>query len=373
MQDPRIDKLTKLLVNYSVDLQPGEKCLIEAFDIPEEFIESLIQAVYNAKGIPVLELKNNRLVRKILASASKESLAEIADNELYRMKKMDAYIGVRGIVNVKEFSDLGSDKNLLYSTDWISPVHMKERVPNTKWVVLRYPSPSMAMMAKMSTVKFEDYYYNVTADVNYETMSKMMDPVIEFLNNADKVHIKGQGTDLTFSIKDISAAKCCGLRNIPDGEIYTAPVRNSINGEISYNTPSSKDGFTFTDVKFTFKDGKIIEASSNDTKRINEILDTDESARYIGEFALGCNPSINFAMDDTLFDEKIMGSFHLTPGNAYDDTDNGNKSAIHWDLVCIQTPAYGGGEIWMDGELIRKDGLFVHSAFKGLNPENLLK
>jgi aminopeptidase len=370
--DPRHTKLADLLVNFSCNVQPGEKVLIETYDTPVEFIDEIVKSVYRADGIPLLEIKYNSLLRTLLAGATKESLAALRDTELHRMKNMDAFIGVRGILNAKELSDLPSEKNQLWGTEIFQPVHGNERVPNTKWVVLRYPTPAMAMMADMSTEEFEKYYFNVTASVDYEKMSNMMDPAAEFIRNADQVHITGEGTDLKFSIKGIGAVKCDGHRNIPDGEVYSCPIRNSVNGTISYNTPSSYHGFTFKDIKFTFKDGKIVEATSNDTERINKVLDTDDGARYIGEFALGCNPYINFAMDETLFDEKIGGSFHFTPGNAYDDTDNGNKSAVHWDLVCIQTPEYGGGEIRIDGELIRKDGVFVHPAFVGLNPENLI-
>ncbi len=372
MFDPRHEKLATLLVNYSCEIQKGEKVLIECYDTPIEFVDELIKAVYKAGGYPLLELKHQRLMRTLLKGASKESLAAICDAELHRMKNMDAFIGVRGYYNAKEMSDLTGEQNANYGTEWMKPVHMEVRVPDTKWVVLRYPTPQMAQMSNMSTEAFEKYYFDVTAGVDYKKMSDMMDPAAEFLRNADQVHITGPGTDLKFSIKGIGAVKCDGQRNIPDGEVYSCPIKDSVNGTVQYNTPSSYHGFTFNDVALTFENGKIVKATSNDDERINKIFDTDEGARYIGEFALGCNPLIDFAMDEILFDEKISGSFHFTPGNAYEDTDNGNKSAVHWDLVCIQTPEYGGGKITIDGELIRKDGRFVHPAFEGLNPENLV-
>jgi len=362
-----------MLVKYSCEVKKGQNVLIEGYDTPVEFLQALVRAVYAAGGNPVLEIKYNRLLRTLLTKATKESLAPMREAELYRMKKMDAFIGVRGIANSKELSDLPAGKNELFATEIFKKVHAEIRVPKTNWVVLRYPTQTMAMMAGMSTEEFENYYYNVTAGVDYKKMSNAMTPAVKFLEKVDKVHLKGPGTDLTFSIKGIGAVKCDGHRNIPDGEVYSCPVKTSVNGVISYNTASSYNGFTFKDVRFEFKDGKIVKATANDTKRINKVLDTDAGARYIGEFALGCNPYITFPMDEILFDEKIMGSFHFTPGNAYDDTDNGNRSAVHWDLVNIQTKKEGGGEIWMDGKLIRKDGIFVHKAFTGLNPENLKK
>ena len=286
------------------------------------------------------------------------------------MKKMDAFIGVRGDDNSAELSDVPEDKLDMYSKLYSSPVHHDIRVPKTKWVVLRYPTPSMAQSAHQSLESFENFYFNV-CNMDYKKMSDAMDKLVDLMNETDKVHIKGEGTDLTFSIKGIPAVKCDGICNIPDGEVYTAPVKDSINGTLSYNTPSEYNSFTFDNVCLKFKDGKIIEATANDNERINKIFDTDEGARYIGEFAIGVNPYITKPMNNILFDEKIMGSFHFTPGNCYEDANNKNKSAIHWDLVCIQTTEYGGGEIYFDDVLIRKDGLFVLEELKCLNPDNL--
>ena len=187
--------------------------------------------------------------------------------------------------------------------------------------------------------------------MDYARMAKAMVPLEKLMTRTDKVHIKGPGTDLTFSIKGIGAKKCEGTRNIPDGEVFSCPTLKSANGVL--------------------RDGKVGEATANNTKRLNEILDTDAGARFIGEFALGFNPHIQNPMCDILFDEKIAGSLHFTPGNAYEDYGNGNKSAVHWDMVLIQRKEWGGGEIWFDGKLIRKDGIFLPKDLLGLNPENL--
>ena len=235
-------------------------------------------------------------------------------------------------------------------------------------------SPTNATQTK-ATIRvkaeaFEDFFFNVCT-LDYNKMSRAMDPLVDLMQRTDKVHLVGPDTDLTFSIKGIPAVKCDGRCNIPDGEVYTAPVKESMNGVISYNTFSEEQGFTYENIRFEVKDGKIIMATANDTARINALLDTDAGARYFGEFAIGVNPYVLHPMKDTLFDEKICGSFHLTPGMAYEDAFNGNKSAVHWDLVMIQRPEYGGGEIWFDDVLIRKDGLFVIDELKCLNPENL--
>jgi aminopeptidase len=286
------------------------------------------------------------------------------------MREMDAYIGVRSGDNSSDLSDVPPEKMDLYNRLFWDAVHGKIRVPQTRWVVLRYPSPSMAQLAGMSTEAFEDYYFKV-CNLDYAVMSVAMDPLVDLMAATDRVRITGRDTDITFSIKNLPPRKCDGKRNIPDGEVFTAPVRESVNGHITYNTPSLYQGFTFDNIRLEFSNGKIVRAFANDRERINRLLDTDEGARYTGEFALGVNPHITRPMKDTLFDEKIAGSFHFTPGSSYDDCFNGNKSAIHWDLVCIQTPEHGGGEIYFDDVLVRKDGRFVLPQLEGLNPENL--
>jgi aminopeptidase len=257
------------------------------------------------------------------------------------------------------------------STVW-KDVHIETRVKQTRWVVIRWPSPSMAQLADMSTEAFEDFYFDVCT-LNYANMAEAMKALVARLKSTDQVHLKGPGeTDLTFSIKDIPAIPCAGSRNIPDGEVFTAPVKDSLNGVICYNTPTlSRGGVTHENVRLEFCEGKIVKATSSNTARLNEVLDTDEGARYVGEFAIGVNPYITKAMKDTLFDEKIAGSIHLTPGSSYDEAPNGNTSEVHWDMVMIQTPEYGGGEIYFDGQLVRQDGLFVVDDLKPLNPDAL--
>ncbi|HHW03783.1 MAG TPA: aminopeptidase [Thermoanaerobacterales bacterium] len=370
MKDPRFEKLACQLIHYSVELKKGEKILIESGPGEIPLVKALIREAYKAGAKPFVSLNAHQIDREILMHVDEEALKMMARYDSERMKDMDAYIGIRGGENIAELSDVPQEKKAIYMQLYVKPVHGDIRVPRTKWCVLRYPNPSMAQLADTSTEAFENFYFDVCC-LDYSRMSRAMEPLVDMMNRTRMVHIKGQGTDLTFSIEGLPAVKCDGKRNIPDGEVYTAPVRESINGVISYNTPSVYQGFTFTEIRFEFKNGKIIKATANDTERINKVLDTDEGARYIGEFSFGLNPYILKPMKDTLFDEKIAGSIHLTPGKSYDECDNGNKSAIHWDLVYIQRPEYGGGEIWFDGKLIRKDGVFVPEELQVLNPENL--
>lgn len=368
--DPRTIALAKNLIHYSTQLQSSEKILIEMFDDASPLAQALVSEAYAVGGQPFLSIKNNRLQRALLAQASENQLHSIADWESARMNQMQAYIGIRASENISELSDVPAEKMQQYQQHWFKPVHSEIRVKRTKWCVLRWPNSAMAQLAGMSSEAFEDFYYRV-CNLDYARMDRAMDPLVGFMRKTDRVRIVGPGTDLSFSIQNIPVVKCSGHRNIPDGEIYTAPVRDSVNGVIRYNVPSIFQGVTYENICLEFQNGRIMNSSANDTDRIRQVFRTDEGAPYVGEFALGVNPYIEKPMKDTLFDEKIKGSFHFTPGNAYEEADNGNRSAIHWDLVAIQTPEYGGGEIWFDDRLIRKDGLFVIPELSGLNPENL--
>ena len=372
MKDPRVAQLARNLIEYSTEVKEGDRVVIEAIDVPTEFVECLIEETTKRGGLPTVWLRNGRILRSLYRHGTEAQMKLIGEFERYQMERTDVYIGARGVTNMGELSDVPAENLTSYQKHWFGPVHIEVRVPKTRWVVMRWPTSAMAQAASKSTEAFEDFYFDVCC-LDYNKMSKAMDPLKELIDKTDKVQIKGPGeTDLRFSIKGMHAIKCDGKLNIPDGEVYTAPVKDSVEGIIAYNTPSLYQGTTFEDIRFKFSEGRLIEATCNETERMNAILDTDEGARYVGEFAIGVNPYITDAMKDTLFDEKIRGSFHFTPGNSYDDCSNGNHSAVHWDLVAIQTTDFGGGEIWFDDVMIRKDGLFTLPELEPLNPENLI-
>ena len=368
MTDPRLTKLAKLLVEYSTALKNGERVLVDAIDIPDEFTIELIRTIRKAGAIPLVEVRHTRVNRELVREMNQKHAELVRDIEMFRMRKVQAYIAIRGSANANENADVDSKRMALYSKT-LRPV-MNYRVNKTKWVVLRWPTPSMAQGAGMSTEAFENLYFDVCT-MNYPKMARAMAPLERRMRRTDRVQIKGPGTDLDFSIKGIGAKMCKGDRNIPDGEVFSCPVKDSIKGHIQFNTPTIYAGMRFENVRLEFKGGKVVNATSNNTKRLNDILDTDAGARYTGEFSLGFNPYILNPMCDILFDEKIAGSLHLTPGQAYEECDNGNRSAVHWDMVLIQRPEWGGGEIWFDGELIRKNGRFMPKDLHGLNPEKL--
>ena len=372
MHDPRNDKLANIIVNHSLELKKGEKVLIQGtgFD-SEPLVRAIVKASKAIGALPVYKFENQETIREWLKDASPEMLELAAKTDAYQMKMMDAYVGFTAPENNMELSDLPVETMRMYMEKYNSPVHMKIRLPHTKWVVLRYPTSAFAQSAEMSGEEFEDWFYNVCT-VDYKKMGRAMEPLKALMEKTDKVRILGPGeTNLSFSIKGIPVIPCAGELNLPDGEIYTAPVKESVNGIIAYNTSSIHDGFKYTDIRFRFEKGKLVEATANDNKRINLVLDIDEGARYVGEFAIGVNPYVDRPVNSTLFDEKIRGSIHFTPGNSYDDAFNGNKSALHWDIVLLQEEQNGGGEIWFDDVLIRKDGRFILPELEGLNPENL--
>lgn len=369
--DERIKKLAENLINHSIKMKKNEKVLIEYNgEKAVPLVKQLVKTIYEHKGIPYTKNIDMSLKREMLLNANKEQIELLAKIDAEFMENMDCYLRIDAEENPCEMADVPTEKLNMYNTYYSVPVHFNIR-EKKKWCILEYPTGTYANNSNMSLEKFEDFYFNVCT-LDYEKMNKAMTPLVELMNKTDKVRIVAKGTDLTFSIKDIPAIKCSGECNIPDGEVYTAPVKNSVNGTISYNTPSIYQGFEFNNIKLKFKDGKIIEATSNDSERMNNILDTDEGARFVGEFAIGVNPYVISPMKDILFDEKISGSIHFTPGACYDDAPNGNgDSAVHWDLVLIQRPEYGGGEIYFDDVLIRKDGKFVLPELQVLNPENL--
>lgn len=369
--DERIKKLARNLIQYSCEVKKGDKVYIHYIGgSTRDLARALIKETYAAGGVPFVHFTDPVVQREMLLHCSEEQLKLMAEKDAKEMSMMDCYVGVRGTDNVSELADVPADKMELFDVLYQNEVHGKIRVPKTRWVILRYPNSAMAQLNNTSVEAFEDYFFDVCT-MDYSKMDAAMKPLVDLMNRTDKVRLVSPGTDLTFSIKDIPAIPCAGKLNIPDGEVFTAPVKDSVNGTITYNTPSLYQGYTYENVCLTFKDGKIVDATANNTEKINKVFDTDEGARFVGEFAIGVNPYVTKPMKDILFDEKISGSIHFTPGKCYDEAPNGNHSAIHWDLVLIMTPEFGGGEIYFDDVLVRKDGLFVLPELEVLNPQNL--
>ena len=362
----KIDKLSETIVNYSLEIKENERVLItyQSYET-NELVKSLIKKIFQAKGIPFVKMVDATLEALLMGMTNSERVEEIKKRNLFEVDNYDCFINIRYLFNDYENKDVASSirQEIGEATKAIDYVRINER----RWVLLNYPSKLDAFKAKMATDRFVDFAFEVM-NVDYQEMYERIKPLKALMEKTDKVHITAPGTDLYFSIKDMPIIPCCGKYNIPDGEIYTAPIRNSVNGTITYNTPCPYLGNIYTNVKLYFKDGQIIEATcAEDNEALNRIFDTDDGSRYVGEFSLGLNPMILEPMGDILYDEKIIGSFHFTPGRAYKNADNGNVSSIHWDMVLVQRMDYGGGDVIFDDVLIRKDGIFILPELKHLN------
>jgi len=370
MKDLRLEKLAKSLLNYSVEVKKGHHVRITGDYEAKPLLLELIRECRRLGAHPYVDILDDEISREVNLATTEESIDMLVKWSKPKFEDIDASIGVYADRNDYASVDVPMDIKLLRAkkmrplTDII--------INNKKWVILNYPTHTLAHKAKMSYEQFYDYCMKVSL-VDYSKMKIAFEPLAKLINKTDKVRITGPGTDISFSIKGYGSEPCSGECNIPDGEIYTAPVLDSVNGTITYNTPSANRGEVYNNVSLTFEKGKIVKATcDNDDDKLNAIFDTDDGARYIGEFAFGVNPLITQPMGDILYDEKISGSIHFTPGQAYEGpADNKNRSAVHWDLVLIQTKEYGGGEIYFDDILIRKDGLFVIENLEGLNPNNL--
>lgn len=370
MRDPRVDRMAENIVNYSCKIAPGDKVMIESQgDHNDDLVKALIRAIYAAGGMPFVYLRKMDIQRELLMHATEGQLKTWAEGDKLLMSHMDGYIRMRGEENTSELGDVPAENMEKYAKLYQKPV-LGMRGENCKWCVMHYPTDGAAQAERMSTEQFEDYFFDVCA-MDYSRMQAALKPLKELMEKTDKVHVTGRGTDLTFSIKGMPAVPCAGEVNIPDGEIFAGPVLDSVNGVITYNTTAYFDGVAFENICFHFENGRIVEATANDTERLNQILDRDEGCRRIGEFAIGLNPYVTRPMKDSMFNEKMTGSIHFTPGNSITESDNGNRASIHWDIVFAQTPEYGGGDIWFDDVLIRHDGRFVLPELEGLNPENL--
>lgn len=363
-------KLAEELVNYSCKVKSGEKVLITYSDTSNSFIEILIEEITKVGGIPLLYRLDRRIKRRLLLNSSKEMFEYYRDMVTPIMESCDAVMLIGGSMNDFELSDVPSSTLSEYSKIYVEPVHFNIRC-RKKWVLLRYPTYSFAQSSQMSSEKFAEFFFNVCT-LDYASLDKKMDPLKELMEKTDKVRIETPTTNLSFSIKGLPAIKCSGQCNIPDGEIYTAPVKDSINGTILFNVPALSNGFEFNDIKLTFENGKIVDFDCNNKERFKEILDTDEGSRFMGEFAFGLNPYCKCSVKDILFDEKMSSSIHMAIGSSYEDCFNGNKSAIHLDLIQSHLPCNGGGKIYFDDKLIYQDGKFLLPNLVALNSENLL-
>ncbi len=361
----KVEKLANIIVNHSLKVKENDKVLISYQGVEAmPLVKCLVCEIINNNGIPDTDYINQD-VDDYIKNNLTDGIIKIKTNKVkYQVENYDCFVKICYCKSDYYGKNMNKEmhQKLLASIEPYKEIQVNKK----RWVLLNYPSIVDSNKAHMTPEEF--YHFSMNAmTVDYDKMYNDSLKLKELMEKTDKVRIVAPGTDLTFSIKGLPAIICAGECNIPDGECFTAPIKNSVNGTITYNVPSPYHGEIFDKISLTFKEGKIVSFNSNNNKKMEEIFNTDEGARYVGEFSLGYNSQIFYPMGDILFDEKIAGSLHFTPGCCYDECPNGNKSNIHWDLVLIQRPEYGGGEIYFDGKLIRKDGLFVLPELQNLN------
>ncbi|MFN8177131.1 MAG: aminopeptidase [bacterium] len=365
MHDLRDERLARTMVRYSLRVQPGERVLLDFRGASTlGLLRDVASEITRAGGVPFPLLGDDSVSARFLQDAAEDQVRSWGAVHDVLMRQMQCYIRVNGTDNPFDTADVPEAAQKWEREHYMKPVHLDYRVRNTKWVVARYPTHSMAQQARMSRESFAKLFYDVCT-LDWERFSRAMDPLAALMARTDRVRLTARDTDVSFSIRGIGVVKCDGCMNLPDGEVFTAPVRDSVNGVITYNAGSLYAGTSWDWIRLTFQSGRVVAMdASNDVDKLRRILATDEGAAYIGEFSFGLNPRLHRPMKDTLFDEKIYGSFHTALGQCYETTENGNRSAIHWDLVCIQTPEYGGGSVWLDDELVRQDGHWIHRDLK---------
>jgi len=376
MEFDRLVLLAEGMANYSLKLKKGERCLIAAGHSSMPLVKAFAEECVKAGAIPITYFMDEELTRLFLCSLPQdndkvltETIATYVDPINLMMDGVEAVAVIRSKETDSPYAGTTGKTLMAYQNKFGQLFH---RFTNEKkWVVLDWPTVLQAEKAKMSYKEFYRFVMDISL-VDYARMYVDSISAKAVLDAADRVHVKGPGTDLRFSKKGINTIIGAAANSYPDGELYTAPVKNSVEGYVTFTVPSIYMGETFEGIRLEFEKGKIIKAScqKGDEAALNAIFQTDEGASYIGEFALGINPDVTQPMNDIHYDEKIAGSFHFTPGNCYNDAFNGNRSSIHWDQVCMQDLAHGGGEIWLDGQLLRKDGIFVMEEFKALNPKD---
>lgn len=363
-------KLAERIVNYSIHVKPEEKVLVQYSDCDDEFLECLQKEILKARAYPFFKCINRALHKNELIIGNQKlfELKTKYDEVLYR--DMDCIILIGGSNNIYDYANVNTKIKEIYDKIYTQCIHFDIRIKK-RWVLLRYPSASFAQLAEMGTKEFEQYFFDVCS-LDYEKMDKACVALKKLMERSDRVKIVAPGTHLEFSIKGLPAIICSGQCNLPDGEVYTAPVKDSINGEITFNVPAMQGGLKFENIHLTFKNGKVVNFDCNNNKEFEKILNLDDGSRYVGEFSFGINPYVTKSINDILFDEKMCGSLHMALGCSYDDCNNTNKSVLHWDLILNQTPEYGGGEIWLDGVKVRENGKFILPELVALNPENLV-
>lgn len=364
MIDERLKKMARTVLEYSLNIQPGERVLIDSTKNCSDMIKYMIEIISSRGAIPLVNLEENDIKSQLIRYGSEEQFKLMCKSKSALLENVDVYINMMSSDNCFDMSDVPSDKRALYQKYYFKPINFEIIVPKLRWITVDYPSVTSAIQFGMSTQAYEDMFFKAV-NTDYKKLYEYMLPLKKVFDKGHSVKIRSKDANLDFGIRKCKSAICCGTINLPDGEIFIAPDIDTMEGFVRFNAPSRYQGSRFENTYLEFNNGKVIKAkSSNNERKLLEILDSMDGNRYVGEFALGTNPNITKLTSGILFDEKILGSFHIAMGNSHDLSDNGNKASIHWDMVHMLTKEFGGGQIYVDNELIMQDGHFVCEELK---------
>ncbi|PPD58386.1 aminopeptidase [Dehalogenimonas etheniformans] len=365
MHDPRIDKLAKLLVNYSVEVKPGDRVAIMALEIAKPLSDSIFVEVLKAGGHPLV-LTPSQTSELLFKYGSKEQIEYVHQPLAHITEQYDVRISVLAEENTRSLSRIDPQKAAWHSAarrHLMKTMMQRSASGAFRWTIAPYPTNAMAQDADMSLADYTDFIFDACLpDLNdpvgyWQALSDKQAYIINWLTGKKKVHITAPETDITFNIHGRTWENCDGRRNMPDGEVFTGPIEDSAEGHVYFSYPAIHGGHEVTGVRLWFEKGKCVRATAEKNEEyLNKILDADPGARYLGELAIGTNEGIKNFTREILFDEKIGGSFHMALGAGIPETGAKNESAIHWDMVC---DLRHDGEITVDGELLYKNGEFV--------------
>jgi aminopeptidase len=366
MTDPRIEKLADLLVNYSVAVRPGDKVVITGGTIAEPLLKAIYTRVLLAGGYPTMMAGLPGLDEILFRNASDDQLQHVPGWQKDIISSYDVRISIGAEHNTKALTGVDPTKMVTYSQahrELMEIALRRSAAKELRWTVALFPTDAYAQDAEMSLSEYEDFVYNAClpdADdpvAYWQRFSGWQQKIVDWLKEKKTVRVTGPDTDLRLSIAGRTFENCDGRYNMPDGEVFTGPVEDSIDGKVRFSYPAIYEGHEVTGVRLRFEEGKVVDAAADKNEEfLLKIIDTDEGSRRVGEFAIGTNEGITRFTRQILFDEKINGSFHMALGIGYPETGSRNKSAIHWDLIC---DLRDGGEIWVDDELIYRNGKFV--------------
>jgi aminopeptidase len=367
--DPRIVRWAKTLVNYCLEVKPGETVQVSASPVAEPLIAEVYREVLRAGGHPISNIRPSILSEVVLREGNDQQLQWINPADLLLVQQVDCFLHIASETNTRQQTGIGPDRLAMAQRAQRELFHARQNRPEgheARWCLTLFPTEAYAQDADMSLTDFEEFVYEacfLNSDdpaARWKELGARQQFYVDWLRDKQQVHIVGPDTDLRLSIAGRIFRNSDGKRNFPSGEFFTGPIEDSANGHIRYAIPSNVNGRSVQDIRLRFEAGRVVEATAAQGQAfLDQMLELDSGARYLGEFAIGNNFGIQRPTRNILFDEKIGGTVHLALGNSYPETGGKNVSALHWDMICDLRAAAGGGEVYVDNTLVLKDGTLV--------------